>query len=59
MKHKTPDINPEKSNNLHAEYQAKIAKNTNPKKQHTLHTKKTKNNTVLCKNEKTPSRRNG
>ena len=35
MKHKTPDINPEKSKNIHVEYRVKIAKNIDHQKKTT------------------------
>ncbi len=46
MKHKTLEINPQESMNIHVEYCAKIAKNMDhQKKQHTLHKKKAKHPT--------------
>ena len=50
MKHKTPDINPEKSKNIHVEYRAKIAKNIDSQKNNTHYTqKKAKQHTNLHK----------
>ncbi len=40
MKHKTPDMNPEKSKNIHVEYRAKTAKNIDPPKNNTHYTQK-------------------
>ena len=44
MKHKTPDMNPEKSKNIHVEYRAKTAKNIDPPKNNTHYTQKKKQN---------------
>ncbi len=44
MKHKTPDINPEKSKNIHVEYRVKIAKNIDHQKKTTHITQKKNEN---------------
>ena len=44
MKHRTPEINPRKSKKINVEYRDKTDKNIDPKKQHTFHTQKKKQN---------------